>query len=153
VRVYSFQIDPEAQFRRRLRRTGDSDGLFARLLSLLGSLAPGKKPNPAAKSALRLSRRSRKEPARIIAAPVDRIIAARQTRYGIYAISTSQLADGRWVASFGRQDGKPMYIDGKHRSLATMRPYFAESLAIANAQAFLDALAAPDAAANLSQAL
>ena len=71
-------------------------------------------------------------------------------RYGIHAISTSQLADGRWVASFGCQDGKPMCIDGKQRPLATMRPYFAESLAIANAQAFLDALAAGDGASNLT---
>jgi hypothetical protein len=85
-----------------------------------------------------------------MAAPVDQVIAVRQTRYGIYAISTSQLADGRWVASFGRQDGKPMRIDGKHRALATMRPYFAESLAIANAQAFLEALVVPDAASTLT---
>jgi hypothetical protein len=148
VRVYSFQIDPEAQFRRRLRRTGDSDGIFARLLSFLGSLAPGKKLSFTTRNALRPSKRSRKEPAGISAAPVDQIIAVRQMRYGIYAISTSQLADGRWVASFGRQDGKPMCIDGKHRFLATMKPYFSESLAIANAQAFLDALAALAAASN-----
>ena len=148
MRVYSFQIDPEAQFRRRLRRTGDSDGIFARLLSFLGSLASVRKRSPATRNALRPSRRSRKEPASVFAAPVDQIIAVRQMRYGIYAISTSQLADGRWVASFGRQDGKPLWIDGRHRSLATMRPYFSESLAIANAQDFLDALAAPAAASN-----
>jgi hypothetical protein len=147
MRVYSFQIDPAANFRARRRRI--APGLFApeRLLAALKRLFPGNWPKPAAKSLPRTSRMLRAAPAstsprKTTTAPVHNVIAARQMRYENYAISTSQLGDGRWVASFGRPDGGPIRADGKNRPVSATEPYFAETLAIAEAQTHIDALAA-----------
>jgi hypothetical protein len=146
VRVYSFQIDPAANFRERRRRI--APGLFApeRFLAALKMLSPGNRPKPAAKS-LPPSRRLRTEPAaaslrKTTIHPANTVIATRQMRYENYAISTSQLGDGRWVASFGRPDGGLIRADGKSRPVSATEPYFAETLAIAAAQTRIDALAA-----------
>jgi hypothetical protein len=63
-------------------------------------------------------------------------------RYGNYAISTSQLAEGRWIASFGCADGRPICADGKNQAACVTERYFAETMAIAEAQMRIDALAA-----------
>ena len=145
VRIYSFQIDPAANFRERRRRT--APGLFApeRILAALKMLSPGNWPKPVAKP--HPSRIPRVKPTATslraaTAAPANDVIAARQMRYENYAISTSQLGDGRWVASFGRPDGGLIRVDGKSRPVSVTKPYFAETLAIAAAQARIDALAA-----------
>lgn len=111
---------------------------------------PGKGLQPVARA---LPRMPRAEPAPIsrketvtARRTVREIIAAREMRYGNYAISTSQLADGRWVASFGRQDGGLILVDGKSQPVSVTRPYFAETVAIATAQIRIDALAAGEKA-------
>jgi hypothetical protein len=150
VRVYSFQIDPAANFRERRRRTGKAPGIFSpdRILSALKTLSPGKQPKPVAKDVPHASRGLRAEPAaasrpETLAArqPADQIIATRQMRYGNYAISTSQLSDGRWVASFGCQD-RLICVSGKSQPVSVTKPYLAETVAIATAQTRIDALAA-----------
>ena len=62
-------------------------------------------------------------------------------RYGDYAISTSQLAKGGWIASFGRPDGGLICVDGKAQAAPVTEQYFAETLAIADAQLRIQALA------------
>jgi hypothetical protein len=155
VRVYSFHIDPTASLGKRRRRSGKSASIFApdRILSALKTFFPGKGLQPVAKTMPQPSRMPRAEPAAVsrketMAArrTAKEIIAARQMRYGNYAISTSQLADGRWTASFGRQDGGLIRVDGKSQPVSVTGPYFAETVAIATAQTRIDALAADEKA-------
>jgi hypothetical protein len=149
MRVYSFQIGPAANFSKRPRRTGKSPGIFAPelILSALKTLSPGKWPKPIAKDAPRPWPSAAPATASLRATIAARqsaedVIAARQMRYGSYAISTSQLRDGRWVANFGRRDGGSICVDGKSQPVAVTKPCFAETLAIATAQTRIDALAA-----------
>ena len=150
MRVYSFQIDPTASLGKRRPRTGKSAGIFTpdRIFSALKMFFLGKRLQPAANTLPQRSRMPRAEPAAVsrketvAARPTAKeFIAARQMRYGNYAISTSQLADGRWIASFGRQDGGSIQVDGKSQPVSVTRPYFAETVAIATAQTCIDALA------------
>jgi hypothetical protein len=155
VRVYSFHIDPAASLGKRRRRTGKSASIFApdRILSALKSFFPGRGSQFVADTMQRPSRMPRMEPAAVSRKETraahrftKEIIAARQMRYGSYAISTSQLADGRWVASFGRQDGGLIRVEGKDQPVSMTKPYFAETVAIATAQTRIDALEADEKA-------
>jgi hypothetical protein len=69
------------------------------------------------------------------------VIATRHMRYGDYAISTSRLAEGSWIASFGCPDGRFVCVDGKGQAASVTERYSAESLAIADAQLRIEALA------------
>lgn len=64
-----------------------------------------------------------------------------QSGYRGFRIACTELADGRWVASFARADGGPLRAQGVNQSVIITRPYSSEVLAIAEAQLRIDALA------------
>jgi hypothetical protein len=144
-----------ANLGKRRRQIGKSTSIFAldHILSAFKTIFPGKGLQPVAKAMPQPSRTLRTEPAAVsrretIAArcSTKEIVATRQMRYGNYAISTSQLADGRWIASFGRQDGGLIRVDGKNQPVSTTNPHFAETVAIATAQTRIDTLVADEKA-------
>ena len=127
MKAFSFHIDPSARFegpRRRIRRSRLDRALQLRLPAPK-TKAPEPKTQP------------RKPPPKFLNSDRE-ILAARQTRYRTFVISTMQRSDGSWTASLGRADNGPLIIDGKTQAVMTTGSYRAEFLALAEAQIRID---------------
>lgn len=150
MRTFSFQIDPVADLHRRRAWNNRGFSIFALKLNFpaLGTRASKALPKPAAMP--NASRRLGQSAAAPAARPVPvavcqfarEFVATRQTQYRGYAISTSRYAAGGWVASYGHPDGRLICVDGKDQAAPVTEQYSAESLALADAQLRIDALAA-----------
>ena len=62
--------------------------------------------------------------------------------YKGHAISTRQLPDGSWVATFKRVDGAPIVVCGIGQFVVTSAAYLTNLLAVADAEVEIDAIAA-----------
>lgn len=127
MKAFSFHIDPSARFegpRRRIRRSRLDRALQLRLPASK-TKAPEPKTQP------------RRPPPKFLNSDRE-ILAARQTRYRTFVISTMQQSDGSWTASLGRADNGPLIIDGKTQAVMTTGSYRAEFLALAEAQIRID---------------
>ncbi|MBS0282316.1 MAG: hypothetical protein JSR25_14195 [Proteobacteria bacterium] len=127
MKAFSFHIDPSARFegpRRRIRRSRLDRALQLRLPASK-TKAPEPKTQP------------RRPPPKFLNSDRE-ILAARQTRYRTFVISTMQRSDGSWTASLGRADNGPLIIDGKTQAVMTTGSYRAEFLALAEAQIRID---------------
>ncbi len=134
VKAFSFHIDPVARFEesgKRIRKSRLNLALQFRLpaLKVAARAIPKPEPQPAL----------RKAPPKFVNSEKE-ILAARQTRYGTFMISTMQQRDGRWTASLGCADGRPLIVDGGKQAVSITNPYLSESLALAEAQLRVDAL-------------
>jgi hypothetical protein len=128
VKAFSFHIDPVAKAdgpRRRLRKRRLAPALPLRPSKTKAPPIPERKDRP--RKLLPKFLNSDRE-----------ILAARQTHYGTFAISTMQRSDGSWSASIGRSDGGLLIIDGKTQPVMITGSYRAESLALAEAQIRID---------------
>lgn len=138
MKGFSFHIEPTALFEesgKRIRKSRLDLALQFRLppLKRATPLAPKIKAAPTVKAA------PRKMPAKSPSGDRE-ILAAHQTRHGIFAISTMQRRDGRWFASFGCADGRLLAIDGRKHAVSMTDLYPAEVFALAEAQIRIDAL-------------
>lgn len=127
MKAFSFHIDPSARFegpRRRIRRSRLDRALQLRLPASK-TKAPEPKTPP------------RKPPPKFLNSDRE-ILAARQTRYRTFVISTMQRSDGSWTASLGRADNGPLIVDGKTQAVMTTGSYRTELLALAEAQIRID---------------
>lgn len=127
MKAFSFHIDPSARFegpRRRIRRSRLDRALQLRLPASK-TKAPEPKTQP------------RRPPPKFLNSDRE-ILAARQTRYRTFVISTMQRSDGSWTASLGRADNGPLIVDGKTQAVMTTGSYRAEFLALAEAQIRID---------------
>ncbi|MEO7054846.1 MAG: hypothetical protein ABI191_07705 [Rhizomicrobium sp.] len=132
MKGFSFHIEPAARFEesgKRIRKHRLDLALQFRLPALKRASAPA----PKAKAA------PRKLPAKSPSGDRE-ILAAHQTRYGIFVISTMQRRDARWFASFGCADGRLLAIDGRKQAVSMTDLYPAEVFALAEAQVRIDAL-------------
>ena len=68
-------------------------------------------------------------------------LSAIQSNYRGFRIACTELADGKWIASFARADGGLLRAAGVNQPVIITRPYFSEVLATAEAQLRIDALA------------
>jgi len=130
VKAFSFHIDPAARFQepgKRIRKSRLDLALQFRLPARKTRVSAAPKPETLTRKRLGKFLSSEKE-----------ILAARQTRYGAFVISTMRRRDGIWTASFGRADGGPLIVDGKAQAVMTTGHYPAEFLALAEAQIRLD---------------
>ena len=129
MKGFSFHIEPAARFEesgKRIRKSRLDLALQFRLPAL-------KRPAPKIKAA------PRKVPAKSFNSDRE-ILAAHQTRYGIFVISTMQRRDGRWFASFGCADGRLLAVDGRKQAVSMTDLYPVEVFALAEAQVRIDAL-------------
>lgn len=127
MKAFSFHIDPSARFegpRRRIRRSRLDRALQLRLPASK-TKAPEPKTQP------------RRPPPKFLNSDRE-ILAARQTRYRTFVISTMQRSDGSWTASLGRADNGPLIVGGKTQAVMTTGSYRAEFLALAEAQIRID---------------
>jgi hypothetical protein len=130
VKALSFHIDPLARFQepgKRIRKSRRDLALQFRLppLKAKPQIAPQPKTLP------------RKPPAKFLNSE-KQILAASQTRYGRFVISTMRQRDGSWIAGFGRMDGGPLIVTGRKQAVMMTGPYLSESLALAEAQIRID---------------
>jgi hypothetical protein len=78
-----------------------------------------------------------------------RLVHVKNSNYRNFKISTARSSDSAWVAYFERLDGRPVFWEGKARSMMKTESYSSETLAIADAQISIDDFLAsqPDAQA------
>lgn len=129
MRTYSFQIDPDARLSRRRVR-----------LHRLKPISAPTKPRASTQPKTVPASQGRCMQPRIESRKTH--LSAVQSGYRGFRIACTELADGRWIASFARADGGPLSVKGVNQSVITTRSYFSEVLAIAEAQLRIDALAA-----------
>ena len=130
MKAFSFHIDPVAKFdgpRRRLRKRRLTSALQLRVPAAKAKAPPLPKRKDQPRKPLPKFLNSDRE-----------ILAARQTLYGTFAISTMQRSDGSWTASIGRSDAGPLIVDGRKQAVMITGSYPAELLALAEAQIRID---------------
>ena len=128
--AFSFHIDPAAKFdgpRRRLRHRPHPPPLQNQRRATTTKTAPKTAPKNQPRKPLPKFLNSDRE-----------ILAARQTLYGTFAISTMQRSDGSWTASIGRSDAGPLIVDGRKQAVMITGSYGAQLLALAEAQIRID---------------
>ena len=128
--AFSFHIDPAAKFDgprggRRKRRRAPARPMKRRAAK--NKTAPKTAPQNQPRKPLPKFLNSDRE-----------ILAARQTLYGTFAISTMQRSDGSWTASIGRSDAGPLIVDDRKLAVMITGSYRAQLLALAEAQIRID---------------
>ena len=128
MRNYSFQIDPDARLNRRRVRLNRS-----KPISVPAKPRASSAPNAAS---ILMERRVRHH-----VESSKTHLSAMLSVYRGFDIACTELADGRWIASFSRADGGLLRTGGVNQSVIITRPYVSEVLAMAEAQLRIDALA------------
>ena len=67
---------------------------------------------------------------------------AERQIYKDHSISTLQLSDGSWIASFWRVDGAPMLINGVQHDHLFTESYLGKFIAVADAELEIDSITA-----------
>ncbi len=152
MRAFSFQIDPVGILGQSASPRRKAGGILAPKLNRRARKAsssnkptsprPDDAPRPPAKTKEHVSPVSSAHPTPNSVSRFTReICATRQIRYGWFAISTSRVIGGRWIANFGCTDGSSICVEDGRQAIWATEPHLAESLAIADALTRIDALA------------
>jgi hypothetical protein len=137
VREFSFHIDPSAKFHKRGNSSGKRVFDFGFLFRLPRFLV---RKSPAA---IAKPRKRNVQPKSFVRSEPE-ILSSRQIPYGAFLISTSQLRDGSWIASFGFSDGRLLCAEGKKQAVLVTQACISEPLALTEALMQIDDLPAGD---------
>ena len=151
MRAFSFQIDPVGNLGKPASPRHKAGGILAPKLNRRARKAsyPDKPTSPRPDDAPRPPAKAKQHVLPVAAHPTPNavsrftreICATRQIRYGRFAISTSRVIDGRWIANFGCTEGSSTCVEDGRQAIWATEPHLAESLAIADALTRIDALA------------